>query len=102
MNQEDLWRSFPTTATAFEAMFPDEEACRRYLVEVRWGGRPRCGKMFAAESHCETASASRQTVVTGSSTSALPIRTSKHGAPLTSACSTGMHLSLSTGYRPER
>ena len=44
MNQEDLWRSFPTTATAFEAMFPDEEACRRYLVEVRWGGRPRCGK----------------------------------------------------------
>ena len=32
MNQEDLWRSFPTTATAFEAMFPDEEACRRYLV----------------------------------------------------------------------
>jgi hypothetical protein len=44
MNQEDLWRSFPTTATEFEAMFPDEEACRRYLVEVRWGGRPRCGK----------------------------------------------------------
>ena len=32
MNQEDLWRSFPTTATEFEAMFPDEEACRRYLV----------------------------------------------------------------------
>ena len=25
-------------------MFPDEKACRRYLVEVRWGGRPRCGK----------------------------------------------------------
>ena len=45
MNQEDLWRSFPTTATEFEAMFPDEEACRRYLVEVRWGGRPRCGKV---------------------------------------------------------
>ena len=44
MNQEDLWRSFPTTATEFEAMFPDEKACRRYLVEVRWGGRPRCGK----------------------------------------------------------
>jgi len=44
MNQEDLWRSLPTTATAFKAMFPDEEACRRYLVEVRWCGRPRCGK----------------------------------------------------------
>jgi len=38
MNQEDLWGSFPTTATEFEAMFPDEKACRRYLVEVRWGG----------------------------------------------------------------
>ncbi len=25
-------------------MFPDEEACRAYLVEVRWGGHPQCGK----------------------------------------------------------
>lgn len=44
MNCEDLWRSFPTTATEFEAMFPDEDACRRYLIQVRWGGHPRCGK----------------------------------------------------------
>lgn len=44
MNEEVLWRGFPTTATEFEAMFPDEEACRRYLIEVRWGGHPRCGK----------------------------------------------------------
>ena len=34
MNQEDLWRSFPTTATEFEAMFPDEEACRRYFMDL--------------------------------------------------------------------
>ena len=44
MNIEDMWRSFPKTATEFEAMFPDDEACRRYLIDVRWGGRPRCGK----------------------------------------------------------
>lgn len=44
MDEEDLWRSFPTTATEFEAMFPDEEACRAFLVEVRWGGHPQCGK----------------------------------------------------------
>ena len=53
MNQEDLWRSFPTTATEFEAVFPDEVACRRYLVEVRWGGRPRCGKCLGCHvPHC--------------------------------------------------
>jgi transposase-like protein len=44
VDQEALWRSFPSTATEFEAMFPDEEACRRYLIEVRWGGQPQCGK----------------------------------------------------------
>lgn len=44
MNSEDLWRSFPTTATEFEARFPDDESCRQYLIEVRWGGEPRCGK----------------------------------------------------------
>ena len=31
---EDLWRVFPRTATAFEAMFSNEEACMRSLVEV--------------------------------------------------------------------
>jgi transposase-like protein len=44
MDEEDLWRSFPKTATEFEATFADDEACRQYLIEVRWGGHPRCGK----------------------------------------------------------
>lgn len=44
MVQEDLWRSFPGTATEFEAMFPDDEACRQYLIQVRWNGHPRCLK----------------------------------------------------------
>ena len=44
MIQEDLWKSFPGTATEFEAMFPDDEACRRYLIQVRWNGHPRCLK----------------------------------------------------------
>ncbi len=44
MDLEYLWRSFPKTATEFEAMFPDDEACRHYLIKVRWGDRPRCGK----------------------------------------------------------
>ena len=42
MTQDDLWRDFPKTLPAFEARFPDEASCRAYLVEVRWGGRPRC------------------------------------------------------------
>lgn len=44
MTCDDLWRSFPATATEFEAVFPDEEACRQYLIQARWGGHPRCGK----------------------------------------------------------
>ena len=34
------------TASEWEAAFPDEDACRTYLVEHRWPGRvacPRCG-----------------------------------------------------------
>ncbi len=42
MTHEDLWRDFPKTLPAFEARFPDEASCRAYLIEVRWGGRPRC------------------------------------------------------------
>ena len=41
-DSERLWREFPKTLPEFEAAFPDDEACRRFLIEVRWGGQPRC------------------------------------------------------------
>ena len=44
MDLEELWREFPRDAGSFERAFPDDEACRRYLVEVRWGGTPICAK----------------------------------------------------------
>lgn len=44
MTHEDLWRDFPKTLPEFERRFPDEESCRAYLIEVRWGGRPRCDR----------------------------------------------------------
>jgi hypothetical protein len=44
------------TAAQFEAMFPDEEACQRYLVARRWPNGvhcPRCGnvKLYDASSY---------------------------------------------------
>ncbi len=44
MSPEDMWREFPSSLAEFEEMFPDEKACREYLIELRWGGRPRCGR----------------------------------------------------------
>jgi transposase-like protein/ribosomal protein L37AE/L43A len=53
MNNEILWREFPQTQPAFEARFSTEEACRDYLVEVRWAGKPQC-------SRCRTPCVSKQ------------------------------------------
>jgi transposase-like protein len=44
MNPDDLWREFPSSLAAFQERFPDEAACREYLINLRWGGRPRCGR----------------------------------------------------------
>jgi transposase-like protein len=44
MTAEELWRGFPKTAAEFEEKFKTEEACRRYLIELRWGGKPVCPK----------------------------------------------------------
>jgi transposase-like protein len=49
MDLEELWRTFPRNVAAFEEAFPDDEACRRYLVEVRWGGVPTCAKCSSSE-----------------------------------------------------
>jgi len=39
---EALWRGFPRTLLEFEERFGTEEACREYLIQCRWNGRPRC------------------------------------------------------------
>jgi len=44
MHSEELWREFPSTLDEFEERFPDEETCRAYLIELRWEGKPRCGR----------------------------------------------------------
>lgn len=44
MHFEYLWRAFPKTVAEFDEAFPDEEACRRFLIELRWGGAPQCAK----------------------------------------------------------
>lgn len=57
---EQLWREFPKTLMEFERRFPDEAACREYLIQLRWGGAPSCprcqGKRLSAISrhrlHC--------------------------------------------------
>lgn len=57
---EQLWREFPKTLAEFERRFPDEAACREYLIQLRWDGAPSCprcrGKRLSAISrhrlHC--------------------------------------------------
>ena len=44
LSQDDLWRDFPKTATAFEARFATEEDCRAYWINARWGGKPTCAR----------------------------------------------------------
>jgi transposase-like protein len=44
VDPEAIWRDFPKTLTDFERTFPDEESCRRFLIELRWGDSPRCSR----------------------------------------------------------
>jgi len=43
-HHEALWREFPADLPAFEERFASEEACREYLGQCRWGGKPRCAR----------------------------------------------------------
>ena len=43
-HQNGLWRDFPKTWDEFETRFPDEAACRDYLIRCRWNGKPVCAK----------------------------------------------------------
>ncbi len=51
MNHTELWREFPRTQPEFEARFGSEDACRDYLVAVRWGGTPQCGRCFSTRQY---------------------------------------------------
>ena len=42
--QDGLWRDFPKTWDEFEERFPNEAACREYLLQCRWNGEPACNK----------------------------------------------------------
>jgi transposase-like protein len=41
---EAIWRDFPKTLSEFDQTFPDEESCRKFLIELRWGSEPRCSR----------------------------------------------------------
>ncbi len=38
---EETWRGFPQTLAEFEEAFPDEAACRSFLIKLRWGETSR-------------------------------------------------------------
>lgn len=39
---QELWLRFPTTQAEFDRRFRTEGDCRKYLIDVRWNGVPRC------------------------------------------------------------
>ena len=41
---EQMWVDFPKDFVSFEDKFGTESACRRYLLTLRFGGRPRCSR----------------------------------------------------------
>ncbi len=49
MGSNELWLSFPKTLAEFDERFPNEAACRAYLIELRWGGRVRCARCECGE-----------------------------------------------------
>jgi transposase-like protein len=44
MKPDELWLNFPKTLEEFDERFPDEAACREYLIELRWGEKVRCAR----------------------------------------------------------
>lgn len=69
--QDMLWRGFPKTLIEFDERFCDEQACRDYLAQCRWNGRPVCGRCNGTQlwrihhsRHFECADCSHQTSLT--------------------------------------
>jgi transposase-like protein/ribosomal protein L37AE/L43A len=63
-----LWERFPRTQAEFDRRFRTEEDCRSYLIEVRWGGKPRCMKCDGTRV-CELSSGRFQCYACGHQTS---------------------------------
>lgn len=67
---EAIWRDFPQTLEEFDATFPDEMACRSFLIKLRWGDSPRCSRCDneslweLSNGRFECSSCGRQTSVT--------------------------------------
>lgn len=70
VDTEAIWREFPKTLTEFEDTFPDEDSCRRFLINLRWGESPRCSRCNSdslwelKSGRFECSSCGRQTSVT--------------------------------------
>lgn len=67
---EAIWREFPKNLAEFEETFPDERSCRRFLIKLRWGERPKCSRCNSdalwqlRNGRFECSSCGRQTSVT--------------------------------------
>lgn len=67
---EAIWLDFPKTLGDFEETFPNEEACRSFLIKLRWGNSPRCSRCNGeslwelSSGRFECSSCGRQTSVT--------------------------------------
>ena len=67
---EAIWRDFPRTLEEFEESFPNEAACRSFLIKLRWGDFPRCSRCDSeslwelSNGRFECSSCGRQTSVT--------------------------------------
>jgi len=67
---EAIWRDFPQTLAEFEEIFPDEAACRSFLIKLRWGDAPMCLRCDSqsfwelSNGRFECSSCGRQTSVT--------------------------------------
>lgn len=65
-----IWREFPKNLAEFEKTFPDEDSCRRFLINLRWGEKPRCSRCNSdalwelKSGRFECSSCGRQTSVT--------------------------------------
>ena len=67
---DSIRRGLPQTLAGLEAAFPDEASCRRFLVRLRWGDRPRCSRCHSeslwelSNGRFECSECGRQTSVT--------------------------------------
>ena len=70
VDSEAIWREFPKNLIEFEETFPDEQSCRRFLINLRWGESPRCSRCNSnalwelKSGRFECSSCGRQTSVT--------------------------------------